>query len=240
MGKHALACIGIMLLLLIIAAVQNVLLTLLLSQVDVDSSAASMYVTGTPVVAIIVSGITFDRYFKRCSVYSLTHGCTVHYKQTSHVVAALAFVSSSCACILLLMLHPLSSIRTSPHPALVHSLLVTRTLAASCLIAPSIASAARLTAPHALPFSFSLMLLGVIIAHVLQLDGMPSPAFSQPFESSVWVATGCAVAELLICCVMMLIERQMAVTAHVRVLSYEFQQRGQQVHARISSHASPA
>lgn len=50
----------------------------------------------------------------------------------------------------------------------------------------------------------------------------------QPFESSVWVATGCAVAELLICCVMMLIERQMAVTAHVRVLSYEFQQRGQQ------------
>ena len=245
MGAHPAACACVTLLVVVLAAVQRMLL-LLLQQVDAhlyaaDAAAANLYVSFISAVSVFASGIVFDRYFKRCTVYSLAHECTVHYKQTSHATAALAVFSFGCAFALLLMLHPLSPTRTTPHRALVHVLLAARSLAASAMVAPSIASVARSTAPHALPLAFSAMLLGETAAHAL-LVACPHcaaasalfgysvcAAASALFGYSVWAAAACPAVELLMSCAMILLERLTAVSAHVRVLGYEFQKRGHQV-----------
>ena len=236
MGAQPLACVAVMLLLALLCAMQHSLL-LLLHDADAHaptsaaSAAASVYTTGIPAAAAIASGILADRHYQRRTIYSLTHACTVHYKQTSHAVAALAAVSSACALALLLSLHPLSPMPTPLHPALLHLLLVTRTLAASALIAPSITSIARLTAPYALPLSLATMLLGHLAVHVMQQRCVRCGIIAQLLERSLWPCVAGAVGELLLCCAMVLVERQAAVSAHVRLLSYEFQRRGQQVAA---------
>jgi len=153
----------------------------------------------------------------------------VRYKQTSHAVAALAAVSTATASALLLLRHPLSPTPTPLHPALLHLLLVTRTLAASALIAPSITSFLRVTAPYALPLSLATMLLPQVALCVMHHRCAHCNPVANILFHSLWPAVACAACELLLCCGMVLAERLAAVKAHVRLLSYEFQHRAQQV-----------
>jgi hypothetical protein len=153
----------------------------------------------------------------------------VHYKQTSHAVALLAAVSTAAALALLLLLHPLSPTPTPLHPAFLHLLFVTRTLASSALIAPSITSVARVTAPYALPLSLATMLLPQVTLYVMHHRCAHCSPVANILFHSLWPAVACAACELLLCCGMVLAERQAAVKAHVRLLSYEFHSRAQQV-----------
>ena len=235
MGSHPLACLAVALLVAALAATQHVLsLLLLLHTSTPDAQAvlpavALVYVTLLPIAATIISGIVSDRYFSCRTSYSLSHSSTVHYKQTSHATLAAAFISFGCALALLLLHHPLSPLRPSLHTAVSHALLVVRTLASACIIAPTIASVSRLTAPYALPMSFATMLLGEIAVYLLQLGCSCCGAICGAAFYTVWGCLGVAAIELLMCCCMLFMERYMAITSQIRVQGHEIQCRGRQV-----------
>jgi hypothetical protein len=235
MGAHPLACVAVALLVAAQAATQHVMSLLLLhtsSRPDAQAalpSVAAVYVTLLPIAAISFSGIICDRHFNRRTSYSLSHACAVHYKQTSHVTLAAAFISFGSALALLLLHHPLSPAHQSLHTAVSHALLVLRTLASSCIITPTIASVSRLTAPYALPMSFATILLGEIAVYLLQLGCSCCGAICSAALYTVWGCLGVAAIELLVCCCMLILERYIAVASQIRVQGHEMQRRGRQV-----------
>jgi hypothetical protein len=239
MGAHPLACLVVLLLVAANSSLQNVPWLLLMHSnsdptTETQPAAAFIYVPCITIFSVIASGVLCDRYFSHRTIHSLTHNCTVHHRQASHALAALALVAAACLCSLFLLLHPLSPFCTTVHPALYHALVALRTVASSSIIAPAIACVARSTAPYALPLSFATMVGGEIAMHTVQLAYRSCGPLCDLFARTSWFGIIIAAVELLLCLSMLALERHTAITLHLRTSLYDQQIRIAQVHARCS------
>jgi hypothetical protein len=100
-------------------------------------------------------------------------------------------------------------------------------------MSPAIACVAKMSAPYALPMSFSVMMVGEAAVHVMHTSSASCGLIWGALEWSVWVGVSAAAAELLLCCCLVVLERRMAVAVYLRLRIYLMQLRGQQV----SNHA---